>query len=298
MNRPRPLRCLAALALVALAATACGRSDQGSAAAPGAAAGTGDTAGKSSAELLPGKYKQAGVLRVATAVGYPPMEMYKTGTTELTGVDPDLAAAVAAKLGLKLEMTNASFDGLIPGLQAGRFDLVMSSMTDSEQRRQAVDFVDYFRTGGVVMTTKDNPRGIKSLEDLCGKQVVLAKGSSNLEIGEQQNAKCAEKMTISQSEDAPTGLLQLDSGRAVATIVDYPVAQMFAQKNTAYQVLPEQYGTAPWGIAVAKKESGLRDAVQRALQELIDSGEYRTVLDRYEVAGSAVTKVTVNTVGQ
>ncbi|MFE2105748.1 ABC transporter substrate-binding protein [Kitasatospora sp. NPDC059463] len=298
MNRPRPLRCLAALALVALAATACGRSDQGSAAAPGAGGGAADTAGKSSAELVPGKYKQAGVLRVATAVGYPPMEMYKPGTTELTGVDPDLAAAIAAKLGLKLEMTNASFDGLIPGLQAGRFDLVMSSMTDSEQRRQAVDFVDYFRTGGVVMTTKDNPLGIKSLEDLCGKQVVLAKGSSNLEIGEQQNGKCAEKMTISQSEDAPTGLLQLDSGRAVATIVDYPVAQMFAQKNTAYQVLPEQYGTAPWGIAVAKKESGLRDAVQRALQELIDSGEYRTVLDTYEVGGSAVTKATVNTVGQ
>ncbi|MFB6890027.1 ABC transporter substrate-binding protein [Kitasatospora sp. NPDC056327] len=296
MNRPRPLRCLAALALVALAATACGRSDQGAAPAPGAAAG--DAAGKTAAELVPGKYKQAGVLRVATAVGYPPMEMYKPGTTELTGVDPDLAAAIAARLGLRVEMTNASFDGLIPGLQAGRFDLVMSSMTDSEQRRQAVDFVDYFRTGGVVMTTRDNPLGIGSLKDLCGKQVVLAKGSSNLEIGERQNAECAEKMTISQSEDAPTGLLQLDSGRAAATIVDYPVAQMFAQKNASYRVLPEQYGTAPWGIAVAKKESGLRDAVQRGLQELIDSGEYRTVLDRYEVGGSAVARATVNTVGQ
>ncbi|MEV7781894.1 ABC transporter substrate-binding protein [Kitasatospora sp. NPDC088351] len=295
MNRPRPLRCLAALALVALAATACGRSDQGTAPAPAGAQGA---AGKSGAEALPAKFKQAGVLRVATAVGYPPMEMYKPGTTELTGVDPDLAAAIAGRLGLKLEMTNASFDGLIPGLQAGRFDLVMSSMTDSEQRRQAVDFVDYFRTGGVVMTKKDNPEGIKSLEDLCGKAVVLAKGSSNLDIGEQQNAKCATKMNISQSEDAPTGLLQLDSGRAVATIVDYPVAQMFVQKNGSYQVLPEQYGTAPWGIAVAKKESGLRDAVQGALQELIESGDYRKILDQYEVGGSAVTRATVNTAGQ
>ncbi|MBD0676911.1 ABC transporter substrate-binding protein [Kitasatospora sp. NPDC091335] len=293
MNRPRSLRCLAALSLVVLAATACGRSDQGGSPAAGAAQ-AGQNSGKSATELLPEKNKQSGVLRVATSVGYPPMEMYKPGTTELTGVDPDLAAAVAGKLGLKLELSNSSFDGLIPGLQAGRYDLVMSSMTDSAQRRQAVDFVDYFRTGGVIMTKKGNPEGIKSIEDLCGKKVVLAKGSSNLEIGEQQNAKCATKMTISQSEDAPTGLLQLDSERAVATIVDYPVAQMFVQNSGSYEVLPDQYGTAPWGIAVAKKDSGLRDAVQKALQELIESGEYRKVLDTYQVGGSAVERATVN----
>ncbi|MFE6056384.1 ABC transporter substrate-binding protein [Kitasatospora sp. NPDC056446] len=299
MNRPRSLRCLAALSLVVLAATACGRSDQGAAApaagqSAGQSAAGADTSGKSAAELLPARNKQSGVLRVATSVGYPPMEMYKPGTTELTGVDPDLAAAVAGRLGLRLELSNSSFDGLIPGLQAGRYDLVMSSMTDSEQRRQAVDFVDYFRTGGVIMTRKGNPEGIASIADLCGRKVVLAKGSSNLDIGEQQNAKCAAKMTISQSEDAPTGLLQLDSERAVATIVDYPVAQMFVRNSGAYEVLPEQYGTAPWGIAVAKKDSGLRDAVQRALQELIGNGEYRKVLDAYQVGGSAVERATVN----
>ncbi|MFJ6382795.1 ABC transporter substrate-binding protein [Kitasatospora sp. NPDC092039] len=293
MNRPRSLRCLAALSLVVLAATACGRSDQGGATAAGAAH-AGQDSGKSAAELLPAKNRQSGVLRVATSVGYPPMEMYKTGTTELTGVDPDLAAALAGRLGLRLELSNSSFDGLIPGLQAGRYDLVMSSMTDSAQRRQAVDFVDYFRTGGVIMTKKGNPEGIKSLDDLCGRRVVLAKGSSNLEIGEQQNAQCATKMVISQSEDAPTGLLQLDSERAVATIVDYPVAQMFVRNSGSYEVLPEQYGTAPWGIAVAKKDSGLRDAVRKALQELIESGEYRKVLDTYQVGGSAVERATVN----
>ncbi|MGA5702547.1 ABC transporter substrate-binding protein [Peterkaempfera bronchialis] len=304
MNRPRPLRCLAALALVALTATSCGRSDQGSApaaggpqsagsSAAGASATASNGAAQTAADLLPAKYRQGGVLRVATAVGYPPMEMYKSGTTELTGVDPDLAQAIAQRLGLRLELTNAAFDGLIPGLQAGRFDLVMSSMTDSEQRRQAVDFVDYFRTGGVIMTRKGNPEGLKSLADLCGKPVVLAKGSSNLDIGEQQNAKCPTRMRISQSEDAPTGLLQLDSGRAVATIVDYPVAQLFVQKG-AYEVLPTQYGTAPWGIAVAKNESGLRDSVQKALQDLIDQGEYRRILDTWKVGGSAVPRATVN----
>lgn len=281
---------LAALALAALVTVSCGRSDQGSTSSAGGPAAV----GKSATDLLPPDVKKKGVLRVATAVGYPPMEMYKPGTTELTGVDPDLARAVADGLGLKLELTNAAFDGLIPGLKSGRFDLVMSSMTDSPERRQAVDFVDYFRTGGVVMTKKGNPEGIKTLEDLCGKSVVLAKGSSNLDIGQKQNAKCAEKMRISQSEDAPTGLLQLDSGRAVATIVDYPVAALFAKEKGTYEALPTQYGAAPWGIAVAKDRSGLRDAVQVALQKLIDDGGYRKILDSYGVGGSAVPKATIN----
>ncbi|AZK92702.1 MULTISPECIES: ABC transporter substrate-binding protein [Streptomyces] len=279
-----------ALALAALVTVSCGRSDQGGTSGGAAPA----AAGKSATELLPSDVKKKGVLRVATAVGYPPMEMYKPGTTELTGVDPDLARAVADRLGLRLELTNAAFDGLIPGLKSGRFDLVMSSMTDSPERRKAVDFVDYFRTGGVIMTKKGNPEGIKTLEDLCGKAVVLAKGSSNLAIGQEQNTRCGKKMRISQSEDAPTGLLQIDSGRAVATIVDYPVAAMFVKEKGTYEALPEQYGTAPWGIAVGKDRSGLRDAVQRALQDLIDDGGYRKVLDSYGVGGSAVPKATVN----
>ncbi|MGV9316430.1 ABC transporter substrate-binding protein [Streptomyces sp. NPDC003691] len=280
-----------ALAIAALVTVSCGRSDQGGGSG-------GDTApaaaGKSAPELVPADIRKKGVLRVATAVGYPPMEMYKPGTTELTGVDPDLARAVAERLDLKLELTNAAFDGLIPGLTSGRFDLVMSSMTDSAERRKAVDFVDYFRTGGVIMTKKGNPEGIKNLADLCGRSVVLAKGSSNLAIGQEQNTRCDKKMRISQSEDAPTGLLQIESGRAVATIVDYPVAAMFVKEKGAYEALPEQYGTAPWGIALAKDRAALRDAVQRALQGLIDDGGYRKILDSYGVGGSAVPKATVN----
>ncbi|MFI6289203.1 ABC transporter substrate-binding protein [Streptomyces sp. NPDC051018] len=290
MTNRRRAGSLAALTLAALVTVSCGRSDQGGT-SPGGESAAG---GKTATELLPADLKKKGVLRVATAVGYPPMEMYKPGTTELTGVDPDLAQAVADELGLKLELTNAAFDGLIPGLTSGRFDLVMSSMTDSPQRRQAVDFVDYFRTGGVIMTQKGNPEGIKTLEDLCGKAVVLAKGSSNLDIGQQQNAKCADKMKISQSEDAPSGLLQLDSKRAVATIVDYPVAAMFVKEKGTYEALPTQYGAAPWGIAVAKNQNGLRDAVQKSLQKLIDDGGYKKILDSYGVGGSAVPKATVN----
>jgi polar amino acid transport system substrate-binding protein len=289
----RPLaRAVVGVIALTVVVTGCGRSGSDSASPAGSASAAPE--GATAAEMVPAELKESGVLRVATAEGYPPMEMYKEGTQELIGVDPDLAAAIADRLGLELEVTNASFPGLIPGLAADRWDLAMSSMSDTEERRKTVDFVDYFHAGGAIMVAKGNPEGISSLEDLCGKNVVLAKGSSNLAIGEEQNEKCSEKMTISQSEDAPTGLLELASGRSVATIVDYPVAVMFAQESGQYEVLEEQYAAGPWGIAVDKKDTALRDAVRQALQELIDSGEYGDILEEWGVSGSAVDEAAIN----
>ncbi|MFC0865693.1 ABC transporter substrate-binding protein [Sphaerimonospora cavernae] len=279
-----------ALVVTALAG-GCGRSSSETTAGEGAAA----AAGKTAKDLVPEAVRETGELRVATSEGYPPMEMYKEGTQELTGVDPDLGAAIAAKLGLKFTITNAAFDGLIPGLQSGRWDVVLSSMSDTEERRAAVDFVDYFNAGGSIMVKKGNPEGIKSLDDLCGKSVVLAKGTSNLAIGERQNEKCTAKMKIMQSEDAPTGLLSLDSGRAVATIVDSPVAVMYANDTGKYDVLPEQYDAGPWGIAIDKRATGLRDAVAKAMEELQADGGYKAVLDKYGVAANGVPGVLVNT---
>ncbi|GAA2868779.1 ABC transporter substrate-binding protein [Streptosporangium fragile] len=279
-------------ALVVSALTAgCGRSSSGNDASAGAAA----AAGKTARDLVPEAVRKTGELRMATSEGYPPMEMYKPGTQELTGVDPDLATAIAGKLGLKATVTNAAFDGLLPGLQAGRWDVVMSSMSDTEERRAAVDFVDYFNAGGAIMVKKGNPEGVKNLQDLCGRTVVLAKGSSNLAIGQRQDEKCAEKMKILQSEDAPTGLLSIDSGRAVATIVDSPVAAMYAKETGKYDVLPEQYDAGPWGIAIDRRNTGLRDAVAKAMQELMADGGYKAILEKYGVGANAVSEVMVNT---
>jgi polar amino acid transport system substrate-binding protein len=288
MRRHTALAVGAVLALATLAA-GCGRSTSG----PSGSNEKKVAAAASARDLLPARYKQGGVLKVVTSEGYPPMEMYRPGTRTLTGVDPDLAKAIADKLGLKLKLTNAAFDGLIPGIQGGRWDLAMSSLSDSAERRKAVDFVDYFQAGGSIMVKKGNPEHIRTLADLCGKKVVLAKGSSNLAIGQRQNAKCHTTMQISQSEDAPTGLLSIDTGRTVATIVDYPAGVQFA-KSGKYELLSHQYDAGPWGIAVDKRNTGLRDAVTKAMQELLASGDYARLLTRYGVADNAPAKVTVN----
>jgi polar amino acid transport system substrate-binding protein len=223
------------------------------------------------------------------------MEMYEEGTQNLIGVDPELAELIAEQLGLKFEITNASFPGLIPGLQSNQWHLAISSMSDTEERRKAVNFVDYFVAGGAIMVKKGNPEGITEIADLCGKNVVGAKGSSNLAILQTfSQDKCDSPMVISESEDAPTGLLQIDTDRAIGTVVDYPVAKNMAAKSGAYDVLDEQYEAGPWGMAVEKGNTSLARAVQAALQELIDNGEYQKLLEKYDVAGSAVKGAQLN----
>lgn len=291
----------AALLGMLLLAAGCGRSTDAASGSDTSTDSSGPTAGSTgqstgrAADLLPAGIKAAGVLKVATAEGYPPMEMYAAGTTDLIGVDPELAKFIAADLGLKFQITNAKFPGLIPGLQSGQWDVATSSMSDTAQRRKAVNFVDYFSAGGSIMVLKGNPEGIKGIADLCGRNVVGASGSSNLAIlTDYSDNKCSTKMIISKSEDAPTGLLQLDTHRAIATVVDYPVAALMAKKSGGYEVLPEQYNTGPWGIAIDKKDTELAKAVQAAMNDLIANGKYGALLAKYGVPGSAVKTATIN----
>lgn len=288
----RTAACVGAVSLLLLT-TGCGRSSEAAPAAEPAAPNS--SADGTAASLLPEDIKAGGVLKVATAEGYPPMEMYAEGTQDLIGVDPELAELIAGQLGLTFEITNASFPGLIPGLQSTQWHLAISSMSDTEERRQAVNFVDYFVAGGAIMVKKGNPEGITDIADLCGKNVVGAKGSSNLAILQKYSeTTCETPMTISESEDAPTGLLQIDTNRAIATMVDYPVAKLLAAKAGAYEVLDTQYDSGPWGMAIDKKNTQLTAAIQAALQELIDNGEYAKILSKYDVTGSAVTESVVN----
>lgn len=287
---------VAAVTLPALTLTVgCGRSTDSSTTPTPSGTSSPSAAGKAAKDLVPEAIRTAGVLKVATAEGYPPMEMYAEGSTDLIGVDPELGELIAEQLGLKFEITNAAFPGLIPGLQSNQWDVAMSSMSDTEERRKAVNFVDYFVAGGSIMVKKGNPEGVTDLGDLCGKNVVGAKGSSNLAILTNYNdSKCTTKMVISESEDAPTGLLQIDADRAIATVVDYPVAVLLAKQSGKYEVLEEQYEAGPWGIAIDKNDQELTRAVQAALNELIANGKYKTLLDKYGVGGSAVETATIN----
>ncbi|NGN67293.1 ABC transporter substrate-binding protein [Streptomyces sp. A7024] len=286
------LAAVSALAVAgALVLSACGDQTEG---------GSGDsekTNGSTSSlnKELPKKVRDAGVLKIGSDVAYAPMEFTKGGKT--TGVDIDIANALGKELGVKVEFKNNTFDNLIPAMQTGRFDMIMSSMTDNKDRQGKVDFVDYFTAGVSILTNKGNPHKLETLDDLCGKKVALQRGTVSADIAKAQNKKCDKPIEVLPFTKDTEALLQVRQERAVADLNDFPVAAYNAKTSGGgkdFEVVGEQVEAAPYGIAVPKEQKELRDALVKALDKIIENGEYGKVLKKWNVEQGAVTKAAVN----
>ena len=117
-------------------------------------------------------------MRVASGVSFPPMEFFDTDNKTVLGFDADLGKALGQVLGVKFDFQNTNFDGIIGGLNAGRYDLALTSMIDKKARQATVDFVDYLNSGVTFMVAKGNPKGLKDKLDLCGKTAAVEKSST------------------------------------------------------------------------------------------------------------------------
>ncbi|MGZ6791829.1 MAG: ABC transporter substrate-binding protein [Mycobacteriales bacterium] len=275
---------------VALSATACGGSDSPTISAPAASAAP-------LASLLPQALRDKGTLVVGSDISYAPVE-FKDDSGKAVGIDPDLAAALGKELGVTLKFENATFDGLITSLTSKRIDLIMSAMSDNKKRQASIDFVDYFNAGTSILVAKGNPKGIKSLDDFCGQTIALQRGTTQEDVAKAQATKCqaaGKPLKVLAFDTDPEALLQVKQGRAVADMNDFPVAAYNAkQSGGAYEVVGEQIEAGPYGIGVRKEDTQLRDALQKAVQALIDNGEYKKVLDTWDVAQGGLKTATVN----
>ena len=248
------------------------------------------------ASLLPQDVKAKGKLVVGSDIAYAPVEFFDTDGKTVLGIDADIAAAIGKQLGITLELQEGTFDGLIPALTTSkRIDLIMSAMSDTKKRQATVDFVDYFSAGTSIIVKKGNPEGIKGLDDFCGKTVAIQRGTTQDDVAEAQATKCgSNKLTILKFDTDPEALQQVKSGRAVADMNDFPVAAYTAQKQPDFEVAGEQLEAGPYGIGVRKSDTQLRDAIQKAVQALIDNGDYAKILDKWQVTQGALKTATVN----
>lgn len=288
----RPAAALAAAAVLALLA-GCGGSSNGSAATePSDQKPAGSTA--QLFKVLPAKYQQAEKVVVGSDIAYAPMEYYDTDGTTVLGFDKELADAIGKQLGIEMESRNAGFDGLITALKSKRIDVVMSGMSDTKDRQQRVDFVDYYQAGAMLIVKKGNPEGLASLADLCGRTVAVQRSTTQEGYAQKQSKDCVaqghEEMKILSFDRETEALLQVKQGRAAAGLEDYPVATYNARTSGNggdFEVVGEQIEAGPLGIAVAKDDTGLRDALQAALERLIADGTYSTLVDKWETRRSA-----------
>lgn len=251
---------------------------------------------------LPVQIAKARNLTVGSDVSYAPVEFFKEGTQQAQGVDVDLCNAIAATFGAGFTCTfqNSTFDGLIPALTAKRFDVIMSSLSDTKEREKSITLVDYFNAGTSILVKKGNPGGIRTLDDLCGKTVGLQKGTTQEDLANKQRDKCkasGKDLTVLTFDKDTDALLALKAGRSVADMNDFPVAAYNAKTSgdgNDFEAVGEQLEPAPYGIGVRKEDTALRDALQSGLRQIIANGTYDQVLQKWNVTQGAFRTATID----
>jgi len=262
------------------------------------------------ADKLPKEIRDKGVIRVGSDIAYAPVE-FKDKSGKAIGIDPDLAKAMGKQLGVDFQFQNATFDTLVTGLKSNRYDLAMSAMTDTKDRQNGVDsdtgkkvgdgvdFVDYFNAGVSIYTPKGKTQGIKTWDDLCGKKIVVQRGTVSHDLAKSQAKKCkgGKKLGIQSFDDDQQAQTRLRSGGADAGSSDFPVAA-YAVKTAGggkdFELVGDQVEAAPYGIAISKDQKQLRDAIKAALDAIIKNGEYDKVIAKWGVEAGAVKSATLN----
>ena len=289
---------VAALA-AALAAAGCANNEeteggsQPSASATGAADPNAVQKDDALAGQVPDAVKSDGKLVIGTDPTYEPSE-FKDASGKIIGFDVDLGTAIAKKLGLTAAFQESKFDNIIPGI-GSKYELGMSSFTDSKEREQSVDFVTYFEAG-TAWAAKDTSL---DPDNACGKKVAVQTGTVQDQTDLPKRSKdctAAGKPVIVvqryENQDEATNAVAL--GRADAVLADLPVIVAATNKVPELKRVGENYDTAPYGIAMAKTSGTLKDAVLGAVKALMADGTYKAVLDRWKVSDGAITDPVIN----
>lgn len=259
---------------------------------------------KAAQALLPTDYLESGI-NVASDIPWAPFE-YQDDQGNLIGFDVELGALIGEKLGVKVTFEKQAFDSIIPSLESGTHDIIISDMNDTIERQAKVDFVDYLIAGSLMIVNKGNPEGITSPMDLCGKTAIAEKGTSQIDLFATMSTSCTTSgkaaINVMTLPDAPSAYNALRANKGVAVMVDGQVAEEAAKTagdGAYFDVVsdpnaPNGYGTALVGIATLKADSKLRDAIQAALKSLIADGQYATLLAKYNMTSGGVAEATIN----
>lgn len=284
---------LAAAAVLLL--SGCVDNSTPSAGGSGESSGPALAADEAAVALLPDGVGDNGKLIIGIDPTYAPNE-FKDADGNPIGWGAELAEGIAAKLGLEPQFQVSKFDNIIPSVTGGKADIGMSSFTDTVERQKQVDFVNYYNAGIQWASATGND---VDPENACGLKVAVQATTyeDTDEVPAKSDAcvaagKPAIQKTQFDTQDAATNAVKL--GQVDAMSADSPVT-LYAidQTDGALQAAGETFDVAPYGVAVAKG-SGMAEAVQAALQSMVDDGSYAKILDDWGVADGGITEITIN----
>lgn len=265
-----------------LSLAACGGSAStdavSSEAASSEAVSSGEATSEAGAEAAELTTVNAGKLTMSTNAEFPPYET-TTDSGELEGIDIDVAAAIAEKLGLELQVDDMDFDAALLAAQNGKSDMVMAGVTVTDERLKVMDFSDTYAEGiQSIIVKEDSP--IASPDDLADKMIGTQRGTTGY-------IYCSDDFGddhVTPYDSGLTAVQALVNGQVDAVVIDNAPAKEFVKANPGLKILDTAYAQEDYAIGVAKGNTELLNAINGALEELEADGTLQAIVGKYITA--------------
>ena len=216
-----------------------------------------------------------GKLTMSTNAAFPPYES-TDDNGNFVGIDIDVAAAIAEKLGLELQVDDMDFDAALLAAQNGKSDLVMAGVTVTEDRQLVMDFSDSYATGIQSIVVKEDS-DVATPDDLADKMIGTQRGTTGYiycsdDFGDEH---------VTPYDDGLTAVQALVNGQVDAVVIDNAPAKEFVAANPGLKILDTAYAEEDYAIGVAKGNTAMLDAINGALEELKNDGTLQAIIDKY-----------------
>jgi polar amino acid transport system substrate-binding protein len=291
---------ICALVATTAAVAACGSdsssSSSGSSGSGGSAAGGGKSAPL--AHLLPADIRKSGTLTVATDASYPPCEFFPKPGSPMQGFDVDVWNALGKQLGVQVKAVNTQFDGLIPGVQSGRYPMAMECISDSLDREKQVSFVDFMVDKVGVYTTQSNAGKVTNDPlSVCGLTAAAQSGldyvgmiTNTLSPHCEKNGK--PKIKLNQYPKQSDVLLALYSGRVDFVLADLPALAYLRRQAPKPVVLRTNklLPTLYLGIVVKKDNTQLQKALLAAMKRIMADGTFDAIFKKWDISALKLSR--------
>lgn len=217
---------------------------------------------------------------VGTNAEFPPFE-YVDDNGDFDGFDIALMQAVCDKMGVKMEVNNMEFKSLLGAMQLNSIDVIAAAMTVTEERQQSVDFTDsYYEAKQVIIVNKDN--NVASFSDLDGKSIGVQEGTTgDLFVTPEEEGALVKDANVKRFKKGVDAVMDLKNGGVDAVVIDKNPATEFVSGNDDLKIVEDDAATENYAFAVAKGNTELADAINKAVEELKADGTYDSLVKEY-----------------
>ncbi len=218
--------------------------------------------------------KEDNVLKMGTNAAFPPYEYYEGD--KIVGIDAEIGALIAEKLGMELEIVDMDFNGIIAAVQNGSIDMGMAGMTKDPDREKSVNFSTSYATGVQVVIVKEGS-AIKSIDDLKGKKI----GVQEATTGDSYATSDFGEEAVKRYVNGAAAVQDLQNGSIDAVIIDNEPAKAFVAANEGLTILETEYTVEEYAIAVSKDDPELLEKINDAIAELKEEGKIDEIINKY-----------------